>query len=341
MSESALRPMFTVAIPTLNRGATYLPMAIQAVLEQTCSDLELIVSDNASTDGTEHYVRSLSDPRIRYIRRPHTIPAGQHFSVVAGEARGEWLVLHQDDDLLTRDFLARARAALQASPASSMYAAPIWRQARNHGYHARLMRPQHGYHDARVLCDGIEVFDGNYAAIQFFDPIRHFVHPTVAIRLSALHAIGGYDPGTTYQADLVTQAKVLFNSTLLYDPRPGGISHVHAANFMRAKPRSFRKQFFRTSYLKLIHAFEERDIDWRTLLAGYLAALSSQEIIGCLNEWTYYRTPYRLQRLGFSALRKNWEGSDLGLLRKCLSKLGPRNLARYALSSMTDWQRRH
>lgn len=332
--------LFSVAIPTFNRGDSFLPAAIDAVLRQSCADFELIVSDNGSTDGTERHVRSLADSRIRYVRRPRTIPAGEHFALVASEACGEWLVLHQDDDLLHRDFLARARAALEASPGSNMYAAPIWRQARNHGYHARLMRPQHGHDDIPVLSDRVQQFDGNYAAIQFFDPIRHFVHPTIAIRMSALRAIGGYDPGADYQSDLVTQAKVLLNDTLLYDPRPGGISHVHAVNFMRGKPRSFRKHFFRTTYVRLIETFEERRVDWRLLLKHYLEALSMPEIIGCLNEWTYYGTPHDLQRIGFAALHRSWDGSALGYARKCLSKLGSRNLARFAVSAMSDMLRR-
>jgi len=335
------RPVFTVAIPTYNRASTHLPAAIEAVLNQTFGDFELFISDNGSTDGTEQYVRSLAEPRIRYVRRPRTIPAGEHFSIVASESIGDWLVLHQDDDLLNHDFLTRAHTAVQANPACNVYAAPIWRQAPNHGYHARLMRPQHGYRDPLVLNDGIAVFEGNYAAIQFFDPIRHFVHPTIAIRRSALDAIGGYDAGTTYQSDLVTQARVLFDSKLLYDSRPGGISHVHATNFMRAQPRSFRKQFFRTSYLQLIRAFEERNIDWRALLTDYLGALSTQEILDCVKEWTYYRTPHELQRLGFSALKKSWGGTNLGLARKCLSRLGTRNLARFALSSIADGRRGH
>lgn len=341
MSASGTQPLFSVAIPTYNRAGSFLPAAVEGVLRQSCADFELIVSDNGSTDGTEAYVRGLADPRVRYVRRPRTVPAGEHFALVAGEAVGEWFVLHQDDDLLHRDFLARAREAAAARPQSSMYAAPIWRQVRNHGYHARLMRPQHGPDDARVLTDAIQVFDGNYAAIQFFDPIRHFVHPTIAIRIAALRAAGGYDAGADYQSDLVTQARVLLGNSLLYDPRPGGISHVHAVNFMRGKPRSFRKHFFRASYLRLIRAFEDRGVDWRALLEGYLGALSVDEIIGCLREWTYYRTPHELQRIGFAALRRSWNGSAFGYARKCLSRVGPRNLARYALSALAGGARTH
>lgn len=329
------QPRFTVAIPTFNRGSTFLPQAIQGVLRQSFTDFEFIVSDNGSTDGTEAYVRSLADPRIRLIRRDKTIPAGEHFSAVAKEAAGEFLILHQDDDLLHQDFLERADRAFQADPKAVMYAAPIWRQEHGHGYHSRIMRHRDGHDDMAVIGDRLAVFDGPYAAIQLFDPIRQFLHPTMAIRNSTLTAIGGYDPGSTFQTDLVTQARVLFNGRLVYDPRPGGVSRVHPTNFMRTKGRTFRKLFFHNSYVELIAAFDKAGIPWQPLLDEYLSKLSEKEIIVCLFEWTYYRAPLELQEFGFAALRKKHPSAKRHF-RQCLTKLGLRNVARFWLSHWSE-----
>lgn len=325
------RPRFTIAIPTLNRRSSFLPQAIQGVLQQSFTDFELIVSDNGSMDGTESFVRSLTDPRIRLIRRDTTIPAGEHFSAVAKEANGEFLILHQDDDLLHTDFLERANAAFQATPGAVMYASPIWRQEHGHGYHARLMRHRDNHDDMAVIGNELANFDGPYAAIQFFDPIRQFLHPTMAIRNATLLSLGGYDPGSIFQTDLVTQTRILLNGSLIYDPRPGGVSRVHPTNFMRTKGRTFRKLFFHNSYVKLIEAFEASGVPWRPLLDEYLSKLSEKEIIGCLFEWTYYRAPLELQKFGFAALRKK-QSSAMRYSRQCLTKLGPRNLARFWLS---------
>lgn len=334
------RPRFTVAIPTLNRAARFLPQAMEGVLQQSFGDFELLVSDNGSSDGTEQFVRTCTDPRVRYVRRPHTLPAGEHFALAASEARGEYLVLHQDDDLLHRDFLARADAAFRAHPDAHLYAAPIWRQQHGHGYQSRLMRHQGGHDDLTLTRDELMVFDGDYAAIQFFDPIRHFVHPTLAMNNAALVAAGGFDPGASYQSDLVTQARLLLGNRLLYDPRPGGVSRVHPTNFMRGKGRDFRKRFFRNSYVELIRAFDAAGVDWQPVLARYLARLSDKEILGCLFEWTYYRAPLALQDIGFDALR-HCAGSPRSYYRKCLTKLGIRNLARHALSRYIEARGAH
>lgn len=335
MTSSNSSPRFSVAIPTYNRADRFLPEAIDGVLGQSYGDLELIVSDNGSTDGTETYVRSLDDPRLRYVRQHPSIPPGEHFARVTALARGEFVVLHQDDDLLHRDFLARADSVLRLHPDANIYASPIWRQQHGHGYKSLLLRPQGGHDDVAVTLDDVALFAGEYAAAQLFDPIRHFLHPTLAMRRIALESIGGFDPGAQYQSDLVTQARLLLRGSLVYDPRPGGVSRVHPTNFMRGKGRKFRKKFFRTSYAELIAAFEEAGVDWRRPLASYLTGLSDKEVLACLFEWTYYQAPVPLQELGFAALRGKYR-SAWRYHRQCLTKLGLRNLLRHRMCRLLD-----
>lgn len=330
-------PRFTVAIPTYNRCSTFLPQAIDGVLQQSFTDFELIVSDNGSSDGTEDYVRSLKDPRIRFIRHDPTIHAGKHFKSIAKKAVGELYVMHQDDDLLHQDFLARADVAFSSHPEAIIYSSPIWRQLHGHGYHSRLMRHREGHDDMKIIRDELTVFEGAYAATQFFDPIRQFLHPTLAVRTDSLLKIGGYDSGgyetdTYYYGDLVTQARLLFHGPMIYDPRVGGVSRVHPTNFMRTKNRAFRKMFHHNSYLELIKAFDQAGVCWQGLLNEYLDKLSEKEILSCLFEWTYYRTPLELQHIGFSALR---DKAGKRFARRCLTKLGPRNLVRHWYSHLS------
>ena len=54
-------------MPTYNH-AHFLYRAINSVLEQTCSNLELIIIDNHSTDNTENLVRMFKDPRVNYTK---------------------------------------------------------------------------------------------------------------------------------------------------------------------------------------------------------------------------------------------------------------------------------
>jgi len=67
-------PRLTIGLPVYN-GEKYLGEAIDALLGQSYEDFELIISDNASTDGTaEICQRSVQkDARVRYIRQPKNI----------------------------------------------------------------------------------------------------------------------------------------------------------------------------------------------------------------------------------------------------------------------------
>ena len=60
----------TIGMPVFN-GANYVGEAVESILAQTFGDLELVISDNASTDATEQICRDMAarDRRIRYLRQ--------------------------------------------------------------------------------------------------------------------------------------------------------------------------------------------------------------------------------------------------------------------------------
>lgn len=105
MTAARERPLVTIGIPTYNRAGATLSVALQSALDQTYRNIEIVVSDNASTDGTEALVRAYADPRIRYIRHPENIGANNNFNFCVGEARGAYFLLLHDDDLIDADFV--------------------------------------------------------------------------------------------------------------------------------------------------------------------------------------------------------------------------------------------
>ena len=58
-------PLVSVVIPTYNRIHS-LPASVDSVLKQTYKNLELIIMDDGSSDGTEEYVKGIADERVRY-----------------------------------------------------------------------------------------------------------------------------------------------------------------------------------------------------------------------------------------------------------------------------------
>jgi glycosyltransferase involved in cell wall biosynthesis len=98
-------PLVTIGMPTYNRAATTLPLALASARAQTYPALEIVVADNASSDGTERMMRGLHDPRVRYLRHQQNIRANDNFNFCVEQARGEYFLLLHDDDLIDRDFV--------------------------------------------------------------------------------------------------------------------------------------------------------------------------------------------------------------------------------------------
>lgn len=92
-------PLISLIIPTYNR-ANYLKQTLDAVLEQTYPNLEIIISDNASPDDTSTLVKPyLSDPRVRYHRHSENIGMVNNWRyALENLARGDWFIIHSDDD---------------------------------------------------------------------------------------------------------------------------------------------------------------------------------------------------------------------------------------------------
>lgn len=112
----------SVFIPTYNRVG-YLEEAIESVLAQTYGDLEVVVVDDGSDDGTEELVRSYNETdrpgRVRYVGQPHLgIAAARNRAV--REASGELIAWCDSDDLWEPTKLERQVAYLDAHPSCAI-----------------------------------------------------------------------------------------------------------------------------------------------------------------------------------------------------------------------------
>ena len=110
-------PLVTVGLPVYN-GERFIAHAIEAILTQTYGNLELVISDNGSTDGTEAICRSrLSrDPRVRYARSSVNRGMSWNYARLVQLARGKYFKWIAADDSCDADFLAKCVAVLERDP---------------------------------------------------------------------------------------------------------------------------------------------------------------------------------------------------------------------------------
>jgi glycosyltransferase involved in cell wall biosynthesis len=99
-------------------GENFVAESLDALLGQSYEDFELIISDNASADGTAGICRGYArrDSRVRYVRQDVNIGAAPNHNFVVGQARGELFKWASNDDLYARDLLKRCVDALDAYP---------------------------------------------------------------------------------------------------------------------------------------------------------------------------------------------------------------------------------
>ena len=110
MSES---PCVSIGLAVYN-GEKYLKKALDSIITQTFTDLELIISDNFSTDNTQQICEQYAsqDERIRYYRNNKNIGAPRNFNRAFELASGKYFKWAASDDVLAPDFLRKCVAIL-------------------------------------------------------------------------------------------------------------------------------------------------------------------------------------------------------------------------------------
>jgi glycosyltransferase involved in cell wall biosynthesis len=105
--------LVSIGIPTYNRAAHNLRKVIERALGQTYTNIEVIVSDNCSTDNTAELVQSFNEPRLRYFRQKTNIGPNNNFNFCLNQARGEYFLLFHDDDMIDQDFVEACMSSLK------------------------------------------------------------------------------------------------------------------------------------------------------------------------------------------------------------------------------------
>jgi glycosyltransferase involved in cell wall biosynthesis len=107
----------SIGLPVYN-GENYLEEAIHSVLEQTYTDFELVISDNASTDRTAEICRDYAstDQRIRYLCNEHNLGAAPNYNLAWNQCSGKYFKWLAHDDRLLPEYVAATVTALEKNP---------------------------------------------------------------------------------------------------------------------------------------------------------------------------------------------------------------------------------
>ena len=120
-TDGGARPGVTIAIPVRNGGKT-LGMVLDSFLRQTYPHIEIVISDNASTDETAEIGREYSSryPHIRYIRRETPVTVLRNWELAYREVKTPFFMWAPDDHLHSENFVEALVDALDAEPAAGL-----------------------------------------------------------------------------------------------------------------------------------------------------------------------------------------------------------------------------
>ncbi|MDI9972631.1 glycosyltransferase [Rhodococcus sp. IEGM 1307] len=106
-------PTVSLCIPAY-QAERHLQTTLDSVLAQTFTDLEVVIVDNHSSDGTRDILENVHDDRVRIIRNAATVPMVDNFNLAIRESRGRFAKLICADDTIEPDCVATQAAVLEA-----------------------------------------------------------------------------------------------------------------------------------------------------------------------------------------------------------------------------------
>jgi glycosyltransferase involved in cell wall biosynthesis len=109
-----MRPKVSICIPTYNQKPEYLRECVQSALQQRYDPLEVVVSENHSTNEAPAVLSEFADARLRVVRPPTHLGMVSNFAFSASQATGDYLNFLSSDDLLHPDFSGRMAEMLEA-----------------------------------------------------------------------------------------------------------------------------------------------------------------------------------------------------------------------------------
>ncbi len=194
-------PVLSVCVPTYN-GEAYVAEALHSILHQTYAAFEVIVVDDGSTDSTLEIVRTVADTdaRVRVYRNPDQRGIPGNWNTCVGFARGQYVCVFHQDDVMLPDNLARKMAVFETDPTLSLV-------------HS-LVEPLVEAGAPAGLGDWMEKAEADFVAdgLVYFRKLvlggNCICAPTVIVRREQLQAVGGFDDSLGYACDYETWMKL-------------------------------------------------------------------------------------------------------------------------------------
>lgn len=188
------RPKISVIMSVYN-GMPYLKGAVESIFNQTYDNFEFIIVDDASTDGTREYLKSLKDKRIKLIKNSKNLGLAVSLNKALRQTQGDYIARMDADDISLPKRLETQIKVFDDDPSITIC-----------GTWADLIDEK----DKIIGDRKYPISDSGIKKLLAWEP--SIIHPTLMIRAEALKELAGYDPKFDFaeEYELLMRAKNKF-----------------------------------------------------------------------------------------------------------------------------------
>ena len=274
-------PKISIIVPAYNHRA-YLPARIESISKQTVQDVELILLDDASTDGSQDYLRSVAE-EMQATFIPNTKNTGSPFAQWnrgIAEASGEYVWLAESDDLAEPVFLETLVAELDQNSQAGIAC-------------CNSIRIDEDANELQPLQDSVgwdrDVSMTGEQALRSALYINNAIVSASAVvfRRSVYEEAGPSDSTLSLAGDWLQWSKMLAHSDLIYLHKPLNYTRIHtqsrradSSTYGTLEIESLRVQHFIRSKIRL--DFSQRKLGAHRYAVSWLQGLRAGRYSGLL-----------------------------------------------------------
>lgn len=234
-------PAISVCLPVYN-GEKFIAQALESIQAQTWPDFELLVVDNASSDGTRALVEryAASDSRIRYQRNSRNVGLVGNLNRCLALARGEWIKFMFHDDLMRPDCLEKFMAAAKDGDQivccnrGLILESGLSDELRNFYLgHAKILSETFAQGDFLPAADASRLILSRLGLNVFGEPIAMLFRREVVIEF------GGFHADLPTESDIEFAARVVSNTGVRLIDEPLVSFRAHPGSTSSAATQSF------------------------------------------------------------------------------------------------------
>lgn len=245
-------PILTIAIPNFNYDK-YLKRSIESALAQQSDDIEILVSDNSSSDTSWDIISKFSDYRLKTWRQDKNIGLYQNWNFLLHHSKGRYFKLLQSDDWLELNFMDKFHEILAKASDKDIVAVLLGYTVLDERSNVSIVSspsiPVHQNIPNEFIPNAN--FDAVLKSFQYSMPTLNILNS------KRLKSVGGYVPEDAMRSDSIAFSKVLTSSPFGYVVScntPVAVTRIHKNNDRMRYSRfeASRDEWIYLSELKII-----------------------------------------------------------------------------------------